>query len=355
LHEVIDEALQEQIRQQAALQTTPISLRMLYEYARLGDRDSHLRGGQFLHREMPIRLAKKVEELENIPGGLGANRHIRVVRDWYIQSFQDIVGTPFPRNHEEHEQFCETLEKIKNRHQHQVAVMARGIREFVLRHGPEAMTAEIQSFLDSFYLSRIGIRVLLGHHAACRHQREGWVGIICAQTSPHEVAMEAAAAASQLCRQTFGDPPPVRYHGALTLRFKYIPSHLRHMLFELFKNSFRATIEQHRGRRESLPSVHVVIAGGSEDVSIKVSDQGGGIPRSGIDKIWTYAYSTVKIDTETLYNDGPIMAGLGYGLPLSRLYARYFGGDLQVISLEGFGTDAFIHLSRLGTQNEYIL
>ena len=42
------------------------------------------------------------------------------------------------------------------------------------------------------------------------------------------------------------------------------------------------------------------------------------------------------------------MSGLGYGLPLSRLYARYFGGDLQMVSMEGYGTDCYIHLKRVG-------
>ena len=33
---------------------------------------------------------------------------------------------------------------------------------------------------------------------------------------------------------------------------------------------------------------------------------------------------------------------------MSRLYARYFGGDLDIKSVEGLGTDCYLHLPKLG-------
>ncbi|KAG6467891.1 hypothetical protein ZIOFF_072455 [Zingiber officinale] len=90
---------------------------------------------------------------------------------------------------------------------------------------------------------------------------------------------------------------------------------------------------------KNAPPVRIIVADGIEDVTIKISDEGGGIPRSGLPKIFTYLYSTAKNPLEENdegSSDGVIMAGYGYGLPISRLYARYFGGDLQIISMEGY-------------------
>jgi pyruvate dehydrogenase kinase 2/3/4 len=151
--------------------------------------------------------------------------------------------------------------------------------------------------------------------------------------------------------------PEVGVFGKSELTFTYIPSHLDHMLFELLKNSMRAVVELQGAGKEPLPMIRVVIAEGQEDVTIKVSDEGGGIPRSGIHRIFTYLYTTATLPDATpsleYQNDfyAPL-AGLGYGLPISRLYARYFGGDLQVTSMEGYGTDAYLHLQRLGTTAE---
>ena len=105
-------------------------------------------------------------------------------------------------------------------------------------------------------------------------------------------------------------------------------------------------------------------------MTIRISDQGGGIPRSEVDLIWTYMHSTFKhpsLDTLSGSSMGSMgvagkmlanptntsaIAGFGVGLPLSRLYSRYFGGNLEIKSLEGYGTDAFLHLNRLGEKCE---
>lgn len=55
-----------------------------------------------------------------------------------------------------------------------------------------------------------------------------------------------------------------------------------------------------------LAARRLVVAEGGEDVTIKVSDEGGGIPRSGMPSIWTYLYSTVRVRR---------VVGGGAGLP----------------------------------------
>lgn len=49
------------------------------------------------------------------------------------------------------------------------------------------------------------------------------------------------------------------------------------------------------------------------------------------------------------------MAGYGVGLPISRLYARYLSGELQVIPTEGRGTLVVIYLKRNSLEAKEVL
>ena len=153
------------------------------------------------------------------------------------------------------------------------------------------------------------------------------------------------------------------------IEFMYVPGHLIHMLFETLKNALRATVEKIISKHPNtdiydlhFPAVKVIISEGLEDLTVKISDEGGGIARSNLPLVWTYLYTTMPDDEQIgLIDEGQNadasnvrvpMAGYGYGLALSRLYARYFGGDLKLISMEGFGTDVYLHLNRLSTSSE---
>ena len=242
--------------------------------------------------------------------------------------------------------------------------MQRCIYICIYNHHPRNRANEqnMHEFLDKFYMSRIGIRVLIGQYLSLRQPpMHNYIGMVCSETSPASVVQQAIDDASYMCERKYGDSPKVVVHGASDLTFSYVPTHIHYIMLELLKNSMRATVEWH-GIDEDYPPIKVIISDGeeNEDVVIKVSDEGGGIKRSHMKRIWSYLFTTadpaiqegmVAFENVDHSIDSPL-AGLGYGLPISRAYARFWGGDLSVMSMEGYGTDVFLHLSRLGDSRE---
>ncbi len=151
----------------------------------------------FLRRELPIRLAHRIQDLEGVPI-LRDMESVLAVRDLYIKSFLEIMSFDNKiQTAEQEAAFALMLENIYERHSKVLVQMARGAYEFrkAVREekGPGLeLEEEIHHFLDRFYLCRIGIRVLIGQYLALRQPPvENYVGIICSKTSPYEIVKRA--------------------------------------------------------------------------------------------------------------------------------------------------------------------
>lgn len=353
LVEAFSKTLVNDIHKCSLMKQTGVSLKYMMDFGSKPTERNLLLSAQFLHKELPIRLAHRVVELENLPYGLSSKLPVLKVRDWYVDSFRDIRYFPEIRDSIDDLNFTEMIGRVKMRHNNVVPTMGMGVQQLKQDLGQKIGLndlPEIHQFLDGFYMSRIGIRMLIGQHVALHdpNPQPGYIGLICTRTSPMQVAESAIDDARSMCVQSYASAPVVHVYGDPSFTFPYVPTHLHLMVFEMVKNSLRAVQERFMGTSKEIPPVKVVVADGIEDVAIKISDEGGGIPRSGLPNIFTYLYSTA----ESPVSEEVSMAGYGYGLPISRLYARYFGGDLQVISMEGYGTDAYLHLSRLGNSQE---
>lgn len=428
-----------------------------------------LTAAQWLWAEIPVRLAKRLRDLDDLPFGLSKSAEIQNLSQMYRASLQDALAFPCPTNSAEELAFTErVVKRLLVRHQETVVDLASGINGGFLGRIPLANAAVntrpdgsviqslsgamsgrplkahflLQEFLDKFNSARIGLRLLLAQHAALHSntnspsasstQAGTFVGVIELNCNPARIVSQAVEDASVVCRSLHGVAPTVVIHDQSAAAggmkdFHYVTAHLRCMVFELLKNAMKATV-QHAKRKlaagetlqvKDLPPIQVVLVDGATDVTIKVSDRGGGFKRAELPLVFTYTYSatqkTLK-QTQALIEQArkqhekveaavrdagtapdstadasaagsspssPIAAlstptpdaaclpkatrgwltgenfhptlniavndfGEAFGLPITRLYARYCGGDLQLFSLANYGTDAYLYLGKPG-------
>ena len=184
----------------------------------------------------------------------------------------------------------------------------------------EGMEAAVQYFLDRLYMTNISTRMLVNQHlyifgdnvAKCRHV--GQIDPYCDVVAEVRRAHKEAARLSDL---------HYKHHPDLVIKsnnrsnnealespitLPYVPSHLHHMLFEVMKNSMRATVENSGGPGSQLPPITAFVSKTEQDITVRISDLGGGIPRSKMKSLFKYMFTTAgRRGDDTL----PPMAGLG--------------------------------------------
>ncbi|XP_068950582.1 pyruvate dehydrogenase kinase, isozyme 4 [Petaurus breviceps papuanus] len=316
----------------------------------------------FLRQELPVRLANILKEIDILPEPLVKTSSVQLVKSWYIQSLMDLVEfhEKSPEDQKALSDFVDALIKVRNRHHDVVPTMAQGIIEYKDSGAVDPVTNQnLQYFLDRFYMNRISTRMLMNQHilifSDSKTGNPSHIGSIDPHCDVVAVVQDAYESARMLCDQYYLVSPELKLtqvNGKAPdqpIHIVYVPSHLHHMLFELFKNAMRATVE-HQESQPTLTPIDVTVVLGNEDLTIKISDLGGGVPLRIIDRLFSYTYTTAPTPVMDNSRNAPL-AGFGYGLPISRLYAKYFQGDLNLYSLSGYGTDAIIYLKALSSES----
>ena len=143
---------------------------------------------------------------EEQTNGNGPTRAPPSAKKYYVPA-DDGQSWP-PELNAYNKKFAETLDKIKRRHDPVVTTVAQGILEWKRKKQRMQIDMNIQAFLDRFYMSRIGIRMLIGQHIALTDQRQrsdpNYVGIICTKTNVSELAQEAIENARFVCEDHYG-------------------------------------------------------------------------------------------------------------------------------------------------------
>ncbi|KAK9366724.1 mitochondrial branched-chain alpha-ketoacid dehydrogenase kinase-domain-containing protein [Lipomyces kononenkoae] len=327
-------------------------------------------------------LSRRIVALRDLPYIIVLNPNISKIYNIYLHSVNMVYesGAKLETN-EDNDKFVQALENMIEAHTNAIPTLAKGFAESQTYISSD----ETNRFLDEHLHDRMGTRLLSKHHIALTKQSASdaqpdprFIGLVDTKLSPAELCREITWFLSDVCDLQYGMRPSMAIDVGKDVRVAYIPEHLEYILTELLKNSFRATIEQFLGmtpasqyrikhglQKEVAPQpVVVTIVRTSNGVVIRLRDRGGGIQEDNLKRIWGYSESTFEEEErdgfKTLNSPPPSvtgtggssMAGLGWGLPLSRLYARYFGGDLKLISMEGYGTDVYLHLNRLRSTAE---
>ena len=115
-----------------------------------------------------------------------------------------------------------------------------------------------------------------------------------------------------------------------------IPQDIGRVLLNLFNNAFYAVSEKSKNEPGFIPTVAVTTKKLNDKIEIIVRDNGNGIPKNIIDKIFQPFFTTK-----------PTGQGTGLGLSLSYDIIKAHGGEIKVETKEGEGAEFIIQLPTL--------
>ena len=400
-------ALDEWVKKEAR----PISLRQLAFFARTLTEDRLLSSANYLRTELPTRLAHRLRDMQTLPFVVVSNPHISHVYELYFKAFEAFRKVKEIRHVQDNDDFCAVIGRTLKEHLSVIPRLAMGVLEC-----RELMPAEdMDKFMNIILRSRISRRVIAEQHVALTEAFGAQRNLGSTETSleansdvsgqvllkchARQVLEYCGVITKHVAKQAYAleyQIPEIKVIGDLEAMFPYVIGHLEYIIGELLRNSMQAVVERYRDRRGTPPPIEVLVCETPQHVIFRISDRGGGIPRNVLPDIWSFSKgpryqsrlrnlshvpkmaATIQELEASVTGQGEAGNGfptepnnahrtslgsltsrppnlrLGVGLPMSRVYAEYWAGSLEIQSMEGYGTDSFLQIPKLGNKNEQL-
>ncbi|KAJ7682775.1 alpha-ketoacid dehydrogenase kinase N-terminal domain-containing protein [Mycena polygramma] len=391
-----------QLELYAAKEANRLTLRQLVFFGRSMDEDRLIKSANYVRTELPVRIAHRLRDMQKLPYIVVTQEGVAKVYELYWVAFDKFRQYPPINTLEDNAAFCDFLQNILREHSTVIPSLSLGLSLASPHLSPDAL----DSFMRRMLVSRISRRVLAEHHIALSAAHSGkqspathgepHVGIIFTGLNVKRCIDKCA----NLLRKRGNNWPEIQIYGHLETNFAYIKEHVEYIIFELLKNAMRATASQHRSS-STLPPIRATIVAGANDVGIRISDQGGGLSHTMVkapsdlfsfshirnaarlqdsrigalrtvssspqgmratvdEQVGQWQQNLTNSLDDNATSDPEMEAGIGphprigIGLPMSNIFATYFGGSLELVTLDGWGTDVYLRLPRLGTNLEGI-
>lgn len=258
------------LREVASRKPTPLRLQDMYKYAVTGDTAQRLRNAQFLHTELPIRVAQRALDLLTFPLGLNQYEPIQDVAHIYLRYLAQLDEFPSPQTDEQESKFTDMLQAMVLDRTSIPISIARGIQMWTDEQEDDLnadQLQEIENGLYRFFTARVGLRFLIEHHVLSSHYHgpqsqlrhdkfcpNNFLGCIQTECNPVEEAKNIAKEVERQTKHHYGICPEIEimdYSPAGASKFTYVPHHLQYMMAELLKNSCRATVKRYVVRKQT--------------------------------------------------------------------------------------------------------
>jgi hypothetical protein len=106
-----------------------LTLAWALDVARRADMPSVVANAALLQAELPVRLAERAADLQQLPFIVGCNPHIHSVYQRYLSSIEQLAALPPVHTADDEERFSRVLARLVDDHADVLPTLARGTAE----------------------------------------------------------------------------------------------------------------------------------------------------------------------------------------------------------------------------------